>query len=347
MNHTTVRTYRIAPEYRRCCWYAMIGFIAVAVTVYGAQRYMQAHTVREVATVCGFIVILAALSLTPLRWKLRVDEHGVARRLFWRWQIWSWSDFVSGRITRLPSYTFCDPARPWWRRTLRLEFMDHAEARQVLHAIEAHYQPPAPPEAPDALTIKIGLRTSISFDKSGVHIVQGGMPHEYTWDDVQSVYINRVDAMRRDFIRLEMALPHPHTELELRAFQGGGAPQWRGATAEQINQLVRRHVSANRITTAIAGETPERRKDIEKQLAQLRDVRRFLFILAICTIGFLIGWFAWFASTRSVFGACVTVFVFAIGPSSMFIFAERMQRKQIAELLAALDDASNEQSQHP
>ena len=87
----------------------------------------------------------------PLRWKLRVDQDGVSRRLFFRWDVWRWTDLASGQILKLHPYTLCDPNRVWWRRKLRLGYMDSGDIEEVISVINTHYQLPPPPDVPETL----------------------------------------------------------------------------------------------------------------------------------------------------------------------------------------------------
>jgi hypothetical protein len=69
------------------------------------------------------------------RWRLRVDDQGVASRRLVGWAVWTWHDFASGRIRKAESYRLVDPDR---NRELNLGVLRENDHREVLATINAY-----------------------------------------------------------------------------------------------------------------------------------------------------------------------------------------------------------------
>ena len=294
--------YRIAAHLRRCCWYGIFGGVAIGCLFYCVARYAQQRNLAEIVIVCVAFALLAAGMIVPLSWRLRVDQHGLARRFVFRWDFWTWEDFSGGQIRKLHAHTLLDPDRPRWRRRLRLECLDAEARNEVITAINAHYRLPRAPEIPDTLTIKfffLGCRRSVVLDDAGIHLTVRGTSKEYAWQEVHEVHFTRMDPLRRDFKALQVILPDEEIELRLLSHE---PPRWQGATAriregrtaesdstqlapklrhatpEEINEFFFRHVLPPRIHTSIDGEPLKKRAHIERKLRDLDKRRRDLFV---------------------------------------------------------------------
>ena len=299
---------------------------------YWVAHFVQNRGHGDIAVGCVLFALLAAAMIFPLRWKLRLDRRGVLRRRLSRWDLWRWTDLASGRIFKLHPYTLRDPTRPWWRRKLRLGHMASGDIQKVISVINHHYRLPPPPVVPKTLELKYGFRRSATFDNKGVHVSIRGTPHEYTWGDIEHVYITRMDPLRRDFKSLVIVLPHQKIELRLVTHQGGTSPTWHGATAEEINEFLFSNVAPNRIETLIAGERLKTREQIENKLeAARKKTREFAIIMAIF-LPMIAGVLVWMAFDDGVLKAVVMAMMFSIFPGSVIWYMYRSQRKQVAEL---------------
>jgi hypothetical protein len=268
--------YRIAPELRRCCWYAISGAVVVGGLFYWVARFLQARGAADIILGCVVFGLLAAAMIVPLNSRLRLDEHGLARRLLFRWDFWTWQDLASGRIRKLHPYTLLDPERPWWRRRLRLEYLGSGVLQEVLAAVNRHYRLPPAPDLPHTLTIKYGFRRSLVLDYAGIHLRVRGCGKEYAWHDIRQLHFTRMDPLRRDFQSLRIVLPDEEIVLKLVTHQGGTSPAWRGVTSEEINEFLLRYVAPARIETSIAGEALKKREHIEQKLKEVEKRKRAL-----------------------------------------------------------------------
>ncbi len=336
MELTSHQEYRIAPELRRCCWYSIVGAVGLGIVFYWIASFVQNRAPVDIAVGCVLFVLLAAAMVIPLRWKLRVSQHGLARRLLFRWDSWEWADLATGRVCKLHPYTLRDPERPWWCRTLRLGPMASADIQEVFSMINRHYQIPPAPDVPATLTIKYGFRRSATFDQNGIHLMIRGTPHEYTWREIRDIHVTRMDPIRRDFQSLLIALPDQDIELKLVTHQGGTSPTWRGATAEQINEFLFQTVAAERLHISIAGERLSKREDIEKELQNAEKLKRELDVMVAIASLLIVVCLVWIAIADGIFKAALMASVSAVPVVPIFVFVLRSHTKQIVELKSML-----------
>jgi len=221
----------------------------------------------------SILVIIALVAAIPLRWAVRIDERGVARRRQIGWDLWKWEAFASGRIHKGLRFSFVDPERPWWNRTLCLDNLSKDDIRWVMEQINSHYRLPPPPCVPDTLSIRFGLRKKAVIGASGIELTTGGRSRLYAWREIGRVHITRVDPVRRDFSLLEVFLPDSQIALGLEG-DGSASPIWAGATHEEINGILHAYLPEERIDVDIRGERPAKREDAERALARERRSQR-------------------------------------------------------------------------
>jgi len=336
MKSAARKEYRIAPELRRCCWYTIVSAVPLIIVFYWVARFIQNRGPVDIAVGCALFALLAAAMVFPLRWKLRVGQHGLARRLLFHWDSWEWVDFSTGRVCKLHPYTLCDPERPWWRRKLHLNYMASADIQEVISAINRHYQLPPPPVVPATLTIKYGFRRSATFDHDGIHLMIGRSSHEYTWREIRKVHVTRMDPIRRDFKDLLITLPDHEIELKLITHEGGTTPTWRGATGEVINEFLFQAVETERIHILIAGEAFTTREHIEKKLSQVEKIKRDLGIMVAIGIALIVATVVWAAIAEGIFTAILLAVMGVIFAGPIVVFAFRSLTKQIQDLKSTL-----------
>ena len=324
--------YRIAPELQRCCWYTIFGACVLAPIFVWVAHFAQNRGTAGIIVGCVLFAILAAAMFIPLRWRLRVDSQGISRRRLEHWDSWPWSALASGRMVKLHPYTLHDPERPWWCRTLRFEYMADGDIQEVIAMINTHYKLPPPPNISSSLTIKYGFRRWAAFDSNGIRLTVGNWPQDYSWRDLRDVHITRMDPLRRDFKRLVVTLPDQEIELKLFTHQGGTSPTWKGATAEELNEIFFRFAPADRITVSIAGQQLEKRQHIERALAEAEKLARQLLFIIIVFLAFSLGVLIWMAIDHGVVAASAMGAMFVLFPGVLMWFQFRLQRKRVSEL---------------
>jgi hypothetical protein len=289
------KEYRLDPEYRRCCWYAIFGAI-IAVAVFSwAVQFAPRQNLADKVTVFLMLTAVATAAFLTSQWRLLLDEHGITRKRCFLRDRWSWDDFASGLIQKRGGCTLVDSTRPWWRRKLNLGFLAGDEIEILLAAINEHYKIPPPPTLPERLTIKWGFRQKATLHANGVELLVRGTPKAYLWNEVGRIDIMRLDPLRRDFADLFIELPGQEIELFLRVTNHGPQPNWRGATAEEINEFLLKYVSPDRIDIRVAGEPLRNRDLIQKKLREAEKMKRAVAYSMAISLPLLIALFVWMA----------------------------------------------------
>ena len=276
------RTYRMAPELRRSAIDAMIGFALLAIATYWVCNLLERGPLGTVISCAVFAAISMAM-IFPLRWSTCADESGVSRRQLLRWDLWTWSDFSSGRIEK-SGFTLIDPQRSWWHKCIVLDFVADGERKELVDLINKHYEMPMPPPMAEMLEIKWGFRHRLELLWHGIRFHTRGGTFCYGWKDVRRLRITRLDSLRRDFVRLTLSF----SDQEIDLGRHKGAPIWRGASAEELNEFLVAHVPSDRVNVDIEGEFPLRREDVQKEIDQFRtSVRGLRYCMAGCGVLFL------------------------------------------------------------
>ena len=95
---TEPRCYRVLPELRRGAIYVMVASPLLCAVCFWVAHFIAQRDVICVACSCSLLLLLGLAMVLPLRWALCVDNQGIARRLVFRWDLWTWRDLASGRI---------------------------------------------------------------------------------------------------------------------------------------------------------------------------------------------------------------------------------------------------------
>ena len=266
----TNQEFQISPELRRSCWYVIAGAIVIACVVYWTATFVQGRGPADVAAVYAVLAALVFAMIAALDWKLHVEGGGIRRRRWFCWDYWSWDDFGSGRLRKKHPHTLVDADRPWWRRNLKLEALASGDREAVLAVINANYLLPPPPPLPERLTIKWGnfFRRRAALDGDGIQLIVRGARKSYLWSDVRRLLITRIDPVRRDFTSLQLALPDEEIEWKLFTSEYGTHENWRGATAEEINEFLLKYVPPGSVATFIEGEPLKDREKITEDVAR-------------------------------------------------------------------------------
>lgn len=270
------RSYYLMAEFRRAALWGIAGgvLITIVASVVGIL-ILQRGAVGVVLLVT--IMLGGALWLSqyvgPI---IRVDHDGISRRSLWRWDCWTWDSFADGRIRHGLEYlSYEDPARPWWRRTLRIGLLEESEAKAVNALIRRIWTPPPAEPVPENVEFQMSWpdRRRIVMTASGMTISRKHKEREYRWADVISVVIWRLEADRPDFRELQLRFVDQELKLRRFAHQGGEVVNWQGASAEMISTTVCRHVDAARCADySLTGPT---RTLEELDARQARDETRW------------------------------------------------------------------------
>ena len=260
---------------------------------------VQQRGLGEAALLAAVLLAPAAALVAPLFWRLRTDDAGLSRRLFGLVAFWPWRDFARGVIEKRLDGSMVHTEWAWWNPRRRLALpLEGPERREVINAINQHYRAPAPPDPPEALNVRVGLKR-YRFDPNGVHFNQRKQPRTVLWSQVKAVDIVRTDPQRNDFQRLELVLPA--VVIDFRFIQGNAG--WRGAEADELVAFLRAHVDEQRISTWDGNEPLPNREWVERRTNEAeksaRDLRNT--VVGLAAVAFVCG--GWIAFNRGLLAA--------------------------------------------
>lgn len=340
METAKIEEYRIAAIFRRPCWYVCLGCITAYLIIHWAFNRLDYHENDG----AWMFLMLAVLSLLPIHWRLRIDQHGVSRRLLFWWDLWLWNDLASGRIQKIYPYTLKDPKRAWWNRTLRLSFMEPQDNQNVMTAINKHYKLPPAPVVPDELVLKSRFGQDITFSREGITVKMRKASKCYPWSKVLSIRIIRMDAIRRDFKSLEIELPDQQLEFQYFSQQGGTSTSWTDATAEEINEYVFIHADQNVIKVLTVYALKTDRVSLQQKLEKAEKSQRSIPAALLVLILLMVVTFLMFFYSDGLFPALVMVGVLGF-PILLVGHTYRDLRKYVEDLknqLKAIDEKESD-----
>lgn len=241
------------------------------VFVQGRNRFDQ--------TMVVLIFLGGAMWFSQYLWpRIRVDTRGISRRLFWRWDLWSWEEFESGHVRQgVIARSYKNPDRPWWRRKLQLGLLDDSDSESIDRLIQQVWAPY--PDDRNATNVEFRLnwpdRRVVSMSAEGVTIRRSNSEVVWRWGDVSSVEIWRVETGRADFRELQLSLPGQSLKLRQFVHQGQEHMTWRGASAESIAAVIVRNVNVSILRdfalSGTAGSQAELEARMEISLRRIRE----------------------------------------------------------------------------
>lgn len=231
------REFPMRAEYRRCAWYAVLGMGGSLALVYllrinGLLPNAKANLdwfdrVFGAAAILGFSGGLLLLLLATYRWRLRIDEMGVARRRLWGWDLWSWEEFREGRIT-FQQGSFVSKSRPFWRNWLDLRLLAGEDAAFVgeacKHFFRAESAQAASLEEQELLLI-YQMTKSATLRKTGVAAKIGLRIRWFDWSEFQQIRLWRYDHWTHRLRKVELIGPDRTLLIE-------GVQRTRGASGK-------------------------------------------------------------------------------------------------------------------
>ena len=158
-----------------------------------------------------------------------------------------------------------------------------------------------------------------------------GRQHEYSWREVQRVRVVRVEALRQDFVKLQVFLPDEELALQYVSHQGGRSQTWRGEQAEVIAEFLQQRVSPDRFDVDIVGECPHRREDAESMLVEASERLRSIHWCLACFAPLTVAAFAWTALDGSIWKALILYGGMCLIFVPLFAFVLRRLHKDVEQ----------------
>ena len=246
-------TYKVAPMYRRAAWY-LVGGALLTFPAMWYQHSFEEFVQNEVGGWFVCIMLLVAANLFVVwveRIRFRLEDGGISRRFYFRWDPWPWDVFASGHVQYTAEMLlFTDPRRPWWRRKLSLALLGEAERERLLDACLRHWNASAvEPKEALALSVRRRLlwRTRVSLAADGISVTEGGQTSFHSWCEVQSVWVFRHRQGQPDFRSLCLVLAGREIVLTKIFNQGNPRMNWRGSDGAAVFTFLSRHLPKEKV----------------------------------------------------------------------------------------------------
>ncbi len=246
------RVYRIAPRYRRCCWYVLVAAPIVIATYWWLAVPAKGIAIEEaIGASIGLGMIACLVALPPFSWRLTIDERGWRRRFLGIETLWPWADFENGQIVAAGA-SYRHRQRSWWNpwNSIHVGYLTEDDLTAVMATIDPFFPTESPPEPPDEILIRL-LGERIRLDDNGVHVENRRGGASYSWSEVITVDVLRGNGKSAGFSMLEVVLPG--RVVTLRNVKGKTAGFSNPAPAV-IAEFLRRRVNDSRFSVSLDGE---------------------------------------------------------------------------------------------
>jgi hypothetical protein len=328
--------FPIEALYRRCGIYVLVGAVSACAILVA----LPVKDLTESLTIMAVILLLAiSLIVYIFRWRLRIDEHGIARRRLWYWDEWPWQAFQDGRIRATRGrlafrYEWCNGS--WWHLPLSIEFIGSPDCN-TLDAYCLSLLPEEPsPEPVDVVSLWVPLGRWLRMDATGASISGvGGFVH-YRWNDIERLCLICMRHVRPVFCRLEIQFP----DRQIHIYRPEGL--WDRSEAKATLRFFQRYLEAPRLLIVALQDQPRSLEEVDYRVASINTSwskliaarRSFLLVCTFLTLCanaavLLIGGLA--RDLR------LLLQIWMLGMSGMTWFAHRMQKTVMPKQLDQLE----------
>lgn len=299
------RPLKIAPQYRRSCWYIIASLpIVVAGMIWLPNKQVPLAEVVIGGSVLCLLVL--PLVVAPLMWRLWLGEHGLHRRFLGYETVWDWKDFAEGRIEERPELSILHIDKPWWSpwRRISLGVLSPHDLNVVNKRIESYFSvsdPNSDRELPDQLALRLGWER-LRIDNKGLSTSETS----YLWSEITEVDVRRSSSRRADFTSLEIVLPD--RVIRVNNIRGQTAGWKWNPKPEIFAKFIRQQMPANRYQVSLPGEPLANRAMAERRCAEARKEAKAFWYLCLVqlfailssallwNLGFLVCLVLWIAS---------------------------------------------------
>jgi len=283
--------FKIAPEYRRSAVYVLIGLCLIV----ACRKLLPLY--EGISFSWAAIVVVSVITAAMFRWRLRIDDKGIYRRRFLKWDFWPWEGFRSGEF--VPSKhqfsTFTRETGNLLNRGLCVEFLKQDESEQLKELCLAMCPFPVQPEIPDEMTLKVGpFKKTYRFSNESILCLKTG--RTYSWNDVTECRVKKEHHKRNDFEDICLSLPDVEITLRIVRQNGLANNLWDGPPANIVLRYLLTHVPEEKVTVLAMNGPPASTEELDERLkvieiSEEEYLRPLKKILSICTSVILIVFF--------------------------------------------------------
>jgi hypothetical protein len=262
-------TLALAPEFRRCAVYGLVGLVLIPVVAWSLRDLRAWPSPGTFLVPLAMHAVFGLGLVGVLRWRVHVDGRGIARRRLFGWRLYPWEAFEAGQVSEGEySFTYLFPSGRPWDRKLSIAMLADDDRSRLAEIIRGLWVRPPAPELPPELAIRLARSREWQFRPDGITVVRRREESRYGWEDVRRLRIRRAERGRRDFAELELVLPDRtltlHARQDFAAWSGvKGSPKPAPAI---VVGLLREYVPADRILETALHEPPATMAEWEDRL---------------------------------------------------------------------------------
>jgi hypothetical protein len=275
-----LRSFYLLSELWRATLWAIGGSILTGVIMVFIPSQWAHRPHDERVCAAAFFFAFAGFLTQYLLYRVRVDRHGISRRILWQWDLWSWDSFTAGEVRRGAGLCdYVDPNRPWWRKRLELGLLEESDAAAINELIKRVWTPSLLKPVPETpkFELKWPDKRVVQINNEHVTVTKKGESISYRWDEVVNIEIWRLESDRPDFREFRLLLPDQ--EIKLLRFNNHGEEYrtWVGSTSECIAAFVGQQAERVQLQDWALHGPPQSLQELDAR--ELRDTAKSSAVL--------------------------------------------------------------------
>ncbi len=275
-----LRFFYLSSELWRATIWAIGGSILTGVIMVFIPSQWAHRPHDERVCAAAFFFAFAGFLTQYLLYRVRVDHHGISRRILWHWDLWSWDSFTSGKVRRGAGLCdYLDPNRSWWRKRLDLGLLEESDAAAINALIKHVWTPSLSEPVPETLKFELKWpdKRVVQINSEHITVTKKGESVSYRWGEVVTIEIWRLESDRPDFREFRLLLPDQ--EIKLLRFNNHGEEYrtWEGSSSEDIAAMVGQHAERAQLQDWAFHGPPRSLQELDAR--EFRDVTKFSPVL--------------------------------------------------------------------
>ena len=132
--HPQARCHYLESSFWRISLYLVIAGLIFGPLFIALEDFVQRPDPVNPWVVLGVSLLWSLFFAQFLFVRLKVDQHGISRRVFWMWDLWPWEAFADGSVQEAGCYCYKLPSKPFWRQRLILLIDDVLATGRTIRA---------------------------------------------------------------------------------------------------------------------------------------------------------------------------------------------------------------------
>ncbi|MBI5155424.1 hypothetical protein HZA57_09320, partial [Candidatus Poribacteria bacterium] len=198
MAHIPAQEYAASAEFRRASVLAVLALLLLwkyaLEDAFGGQGIDGWLRLIVATVLLGGSIAAAVLTL---RWRIRLDDAGLAWRHLSAWTNWPWDDFRLGTVRKGNRYySFLNPSQPKGRQHIAFYLLEPGKRELVMDLCKTMWHLSTPSYDRAETTIQVprfpSPKFTIRFHPRGIQVTTQDGAHDHLWSEVQELRIIRL-----------------------------------------------------------------------------------------------------------------------------------------------------------